>query len=135
MLINWFGEWMFRVADIGSRFALQLFGVSVASVLALSVPSTGNVVDHTNATVGRLGQAAAAVAPNLMHNGVRVADVPVMKTVAGLNPGPIDSWYPMDGVRQVATSAADVVTSATGTLRTVRILLPCRGVACTGIQP
>ena len=82
MLMNWLGGWMFQMADIGSRFALQLFGLGVASVLALSVPSTGHVIDHTTAAVDGLGHAAAAVEPNLMRNGVRVADVEVYRVAA-----------------------------------------------------
>ena len=126
MLMNWFGGWMLRVADLGSRFALQLVGVGVASALALSVPSAGHVVDHTNAAVTRAGDAAARVAPDLMHNGVRVADISVVKTVTRLNPGPIDSWYPMDTVRQAVKGVPDVVTRGAQALRSDSPTRCCR---------
>jgi len=137
MLTQWFGGWMIRLAEIGGRYALQLFGVVVASALALSVPSTAQTIDRTDVAAARIAQHVAGIAPNVVHKGVRVANVPLVKTVENLNPGPIDDWYPMDTVGHIARLPAAVAQSAAGDVRegTTRLLLPCRGVACTGLTP
>lgn len=132
---------MIRLAEVGGRYALQLFGVAVASALVLSVPSTGHTIDTAGAATGRVTEHAtqyvAQVAPDLMHNGVRVTNIPVVKTVENLNPGPIDDWYPMNTVKFIARAPAAVAQHAAKDVSatTTRLLLPCRGVACTGLKP
>ena len=135
MFLEWVSGWMLQITDVGGRFALQLLGVAVASAVTLSTPSAGHVVEQTTTAVTQVVQATASVEPDLMHNGVRLTDMPVMKTikqVAELNPGPIDDWYPRAGATHLV---AEATVGLTKTMQTQQITLPCRGVACTGFEP